>query len=239
MNYGCLLTLTNDDTDRFFRVLLGEGEDNAAVIEDIRAASRIRQIEARSMIITQDSSDNDVFCLLNGEAKAVLYSDDGHEIWLDDFQPGDFFGEMAVLTGEQRSSSVVAKTKATVAVFRAEDFLKLMRRHGAFSIAVARWLAERVRHTTQRMFELSALSVTGRVYAELLRGAQPVEAEENVKRVIRPAPSMTELAHQVNSTRESVSRTINDLERKGLIARRDDTIVIFAPTELVVQSSGR
>lgn len=239
MNQGCLLTLMNDNTDRFFRALLGESEDNVAVVEDIRAASKIRQIKARSMIITQDSSDNDIFCLLNGKVKAVLYSGEGHEIWLDDFQPGDFFGEMAVLTGERRSSSVVAQTKVTVAVFRAEDFLKLMRRHGAFSIAVARWLAERVRHTTQRMFELSALSVTGRVYAELMRGAQPVEAGNNAERVIRPAPSMVELARQVNSTRESVSRTINDLERRGLIVRRDDSIVIFTPAKLAVQSSSQ
>lgn len=226
----------NDDTDRLFRTLLGEGEDVVAVIEDIRAASRTVQIESRSLIITQDNSDNDVFYLLEGKAKAVLYSEEGHEIWLDDFQPGDFFGEIAVLTGEQRSSSVVAKTKATVAVFRAEDFLGLMQRHSTFSIAVARWLAERVRHTTQRMFELSALSVTGRVYAELLRGARSAALIDGIERTIRPAPSITELAHQVNSTRESVSRTINDLERRGLIARRDDAIIIFTPAELAVQS---
>lgn len=228
-----------DEVDKFFQELLGAQGLDVAVIEEIQAAGRVSKYDARSTIITQENSDNDVFYLLSGKATAVIYSSEGHEIWLGDYQQGDFFGEMAALTGEGRSASVVARTEVTVAVFSAEDFLNLMRRHGAFGTGVARSLAVRARHSAQRMFELSTLSVSGRVYAELLREAKPIVAGGASGNAIQPAPSLAELARRVNSTRESVSRTISDLERKGVVQRRDDIIVVLTPDEIALLASRR
>ena len=67
----------------------------------------------------------------------------------------------------------------------------------------------------RRMVERTTLSATGRIYAELLR-----QANEADGRTIRPLPTMSELALIVQSTRETVSRTINDLERRGYIDRK-------------------
>ena len=67
----------------------------------------------------------------------------------------------------------------------------------------------------------------GRVHAELLRLARLADG-----RVIRPAPVLAKLAVRVQSTRETVSRTINALERRGIIRRERDALVIVAPHRL-------
>jgi predicted transcriptional regulator len=43
---------------------------------------------------------------------------------------------------------------------------------------------------------------------------------------------LTSLAVRVNSTRETVSRSINALERRGIIRREADTLIIVAPHRL-------
>ncbi|MCG8506943.1 MAG: Crp/Fnr family transcriptional regulator [Sphingomonadales bacterium] len=205
---------------------------DSGVLAAVQAAAKLRNFSAKQIIVGQDGADKDVFCLLKGQARAVVYSSEGHEIWLDDFGPGDLFGEMAALTDMHRSADIVAASNVAVAVFAARDFITLMEEFGEFGLAVSRRLVERIRHTTQRMFELSVLSAPGRVYAELLRAAEHGNLEGSEIREIRPVPQITELARRINSTRETVSRTINDLERRGLVIRERGAMTILAPKQL-------
>ena len=85
-------------------------------------------------------------------------------------------------------------------------------------------MSSRIIARSRRMIERTTLSATGRIYAALLR-----QAGEGDGRTIRPVPTMTELALIVQSTRETVSRTINDLERRGYITRDKDALMIVAP----------
>ncbi|WP_369697150.1 helix-turn-helix domain-containing protein [Maricaulis maris] len=55
---------------------------------------------------------------------------------------------------------------------------------------------------------------------------------DGTARVIEPAPSMKELALRVNSTRETASRTINDLQRKGLLKKLTSRIELVDPDQL-------
>lgn len=224
--------MVNDVADELSGLSRLVGGD-AEILSAVQTAAKIRKFSAKQIIVGQDEPDSDVFCVLEGEARAVVYSTEGHEIWLDDFGPGDLFGEMAALAGTPRSADIVAASNVVVAIFAAHDFITLLERHGTLALAVSRRLVERIRHTTQRMFELSVLSAPGRVYAELLRSAADKDARSE-RRVIRPVPQITELARRVNSTRETVSRTINDLERRGLVIRESGAMTILAPRQLGV-----
>jgi DNA-binding GntR family transcriptional regulator len=62
------------------------------------------------------------------------------------------------------------------------------------------------------------------VHAELLR-----QAREATDLTIRPAPILSELAVRVGSTRETVSRAVNALERRGIIRREAGALVVVSP----------
>ncbi len=49
---------------------------------------------------------------------------------------------------------------------------------------------------------------------------------------MRPAPVLAAMAVRVLSTRETVSRTINALERRGIIRREADALIVVAPHRL-------
>ncbi|WP_417495297.1 Crp/Fnr family transcriptional regulator [Maricaulis sp.] len=202
--------------------------------QDARAAlvarAEIRRFPAGASIIAQDDQGDQVFLVLDGTARVVLLSEGGQEIWLDTLQAGTIIGELAALTDRRRTSEIIAETGCELASYPAGVFLELLQQYGDLGLALARILAHRVHHTTQRMFELSALSAPGRIYAEILRMSECSKAGPT--RVIRPIPSLTAIALRVNTTRETVSRTVSNLERRGMLMRRPDAFELVDPDHL-------
>jgi CRP-like cAMP-binding protein len=102
--------------------------------------------------------------------------------------------------------------------------------YGAVARAINRQLAGRLEALRKRMIEATLLSVSGRLCAELLRRSAASE-----DRTIRPMPVMAELAVSVRSTRETVSRAVSVLEKRGLVRRVEGGLAIVAPHRLEEQ----
>ena len=70
-----------------------------------------RRSAARSTTIMAagDATDS-LYIVLSGRLKVMMSDADGKEVILSILGPGEFFGEMALLTGDARSATVVAKT---------------------------------------------------------------------------------------------------------------------------------
>lgn len=165
-----------------------------------------------------------VFLLIEGRAQAVVYSAQGQLVLLDTYAAGDIFGEVDVVGTTSAWDQVIAVTPVDSGRLRQQDFVMLLESHPSLAMAVLRQVTARLSRTARRMIERTTLSATGRIYAELLR-----QANEADGRTVRPLPTMSELALIVQSTRETVSRTINDLERRGYITRDKDALMIVAP----------
>ena len=75
-----------------------------------------------SYIVYVDDPGPSIMFILDGTVKITLVSSEGKEIVLAHLNAGDFFGEIALLTGEDRSANVVASTDCTVLILAAEDF---------------------------------------------------------------------------------------------------------------------
>ena len=110
-----------------------------------------------------------------------------------------------------------------MAVFLTPEFLALAERHGCVGLALSRSLLRQLRAATERMVERTTLSAFGRIYAELLRLADLGDG-----RTLQPAPVLAALATRVQTTRETASRAVSALERRGVIRREGDALIIVA-----------
>ena len=182
---------------------------------------------AKAVIIKQGDKPEATFLLLTGCARALTYGLEGQVVLLYELSPGDFFGAIAQDKPLPEEADVVAIEDVRAALFRALDFLVLIETHACIGLAVSRTLLKRLRATSVKMMERATLTAPGRVHAELLRLARVGDG-----RTVRPAPVLAALAVRVHSTRETVSRAINALERRGIIRREDDALVIVAPHRL-------
>lgn len=89
-----------------------------------------------------------------------------------------------------------------------------------------------MRRLTERLFELSALNVSGRLHCELLRLAKLSAADL----VVEPAPTHAELANRIGSHREAVTRELRFLTDRMIIStqRRRLTILDLPQLEHIV-----
>ena len=203
------------------RAAFGCSDEIARVIDGL---TQLVHTDPDGTILYAGESAPYVFLLLQGRAQAVVYSAQGQLVLLDTYAEGDLFGEVDIVGTTTAWDQVIAVTAVDSGRLRQQDFVMLLESHPSLAMAVLRQVTARLSRTARRMVERSTLSATGRIYAELLR-----QAGEGDGRTIRPVPTMTELALIVQSTRETVSRTINDLEHRGYITRDKDALMIVAP----------
>ncbi|WP_262693873.1 Crp/Fnr family transcriptional regulator [Kordiimonas aquimaris] len=205
--------------------------DDPDVLADLSILSTQSTYLAGSMIVAEGDTDDSVFFILTGEARALRYSVSGVEVFIDSFTSGDLIGEMAVLGDGMRTADIYALTDVRLMVFSGPTFIGLMEKHGKIGLRVSRLLAARIQQTTRRMFEQSTLSSKGRVYAELMRLAQPQSEAEVLK--ITDAPSISDIAKKLGVARETVSRTVNGLKDDAILEKRGTDIFITNPQVLV------
>jgi branched-chain amino acid transport system substrate-binding protein len=87
-------------------------------------------------IVRQSESGDSMFFVRNGEVKVMLEKH-GLVKEVARIGPGNYFGEMALLTGESRTATVIAITDTEVFVLRKEPFSEVLLRNAAIANIIA------------------------------------------------------------------------------------------------------
>jgi CRP/FNR family cyclic AMP-dependent transcriptional regulator len=196
-----------------------------AAVKALDARCEWRRVAAKQWVIDYQDDGMDVFFVVAGSVRVLIYAKSGREVILADLEAGGFFGELAPIDGHPRSASVLAMTDAVVATMPGAVFLEVLRDQPDVSMYVLKLLAERVRALDNRVLEYSTLDVPHRVACELLRLARPDPDHPN-RGILAPAPTQSELAARVSTSREGVVREMKALERAGYLKRARDSIIL-------------
>jgi CRP-like cAMP-binding protein len=188
---------------------------------------RLRDFPLRSVIVRQGDRITTLYVIAAGRAHAIVYSLDGQIVLLHEYLSGDFFGVVSPPYSAIHDADVVAVDEVCSFLLDGSVLALLAEQHGCIGLALLKAMVDRLQQTQSRMYEHVALSAIGRVHAELLR-----RARQSADLTIRPAPVLADLALQVSTTRETASRAVNALERRGIIRRDADRLVVVAPHRL-------
>jgi len=223
--------VTTPDTGRRlgdFGLLEGLTEPERRAIEQ---RCHRRTYARNETILDKGSQSREVFFVLKGSVSVITFSPAGREVTLAAVKAGDFFGELAAIDAQPRSASVTAIEKSEIAIMPPDIFLDLLKNHAAVSFQMMTRLARMVRASGLRILELSTLQAAQRVYAELLRMAQPDAAVPGLW-VVRPLPPMHEIASMTSTTRETVNRAISQLYPGGILKRKGRNLYIMDRAKL-------
>jgi CRP/FNR family transcriptional regulator, cyclic AMP receptor protein len=195
----------------------------------VKADLRIRQYAKRDIVLQKGAPGDSLLFLLTGSLQVVDVTEDGRAIGLRLLQPGDFFGEIAVINGSMRSASVVALTSVLVALLPRATALYLFSHSPSVANQMLRFLAEKVQRDSEFRALLSIHNTSRRIYSflNLLK-----EKKEGDLQVVENLPTHQDIANMINTSRETVTRALLALAQQGIIEKGGHRIIIVKPDAL-------
>src|SRR4028119_478642 len=195
------------------------------IVEKAIAHVVTRSHPANQVIVLENDWGSSVYFILNGWAKIRTYNLDGKEVTLNILGQGELFGEMAALDEVPRSTDVITLTTTMVGSMPAQDFVKLIKTEPLAGLRLAQLMAKRLRQVNRRL-RLRESDSTSRVADTLLF---MVEGQGKSKEQGTEIPNLPhrELSSLSGLARETVTRVLAKLEKKGLIVREHD--IMFIP----------
>ena len=203
-----------------------------AAIEPVAQSCLWRRYDAGEQIVGYQDSSTDVYFLLAGKARAIIYSPEGKAVIFADLQPGMMFGEIAAIDRKPRSASIEGLEPCTIASLSTDKFESLMLSEPSVAVATLRHVTADVRRLSERVFEFSTMVVQNRIHAELLRLAGEA-GQQHAEVVLTPAPSLSDIANRISTHREAVSRELSRLSAIGLLRREGGDLRITNLAKLV------
>ncbi len=168
------------------------------------------------LFVAGDACDR-LFLLNSGRVKICVVGPGGRHCLFHIVEPGEIFGEAALL-GErtwQSSAEVLERASITMAPVRSAE--RHARRHPEFWTSFAPLLLKRMRYLEQQVQWVSFLEVEQRIARLMLRWAESHGLQDGG---LELHLSQRDLAGMVGATRETTSSALNRLQRDGCIQIR-------------------
>jgi CRP-like cAMP-binding protein len=200
---------------------------------ELETISRILYVNTyhRGQLIFQEGEDgNALFVVLKGRVKVCLYDEEGREYVLDVIGKDGFFGELALIDELPRSANAIAMEASDLLIVRRADFTKLLMENPSISVNILKVLAGRLRVADERIKWLAFLNVEGRILKYLLEIGSRLGIRMKDYIIIERGPSQIEIANSCGCSRETVSRMISSLVKKGVISVRRRQYTLYPGT---------
>jgi CRP/FNR family cyclic AMP-dependent transcriptional regulator len=204
-------------------VLFGglSADERAAIV----ARARIRIVDAGETVFAIGSPGDQMMALLRGTIRISVPSSEGKELSLAIIQPGEVFGELAVLDGKERSADAIAENACTLAILDRHDILSFFERNPSAWPKLVKVLCQRLRHTDQVFAEVALLQLPARLARSMLR-LLDLHSTSAPGKTPTIRFSQRELANMVGGTRESVNRCLRNWQRNGIVQITEGAIII-------------
>lgn len=94
---------------------------------------------------------DEMFIIISGKVNICIYDENGeNERVVATLGSGDYFGEMALLTGETRSASVITTEECETFVLDKKDFDVILEKFPSISLSMGKIVSKRLRETLQK-----------------------------------------------------------------------------------------
>ena len=171
-----------------------------------------RRYQCGELIFLEGDPSAGLHLVAEGLCKVYHVSAGGREQVLAILEPGDSCNEVPVVDGGPNPASLAAVADSSLWIISQDALTRLRQQYPILNEIIIQSLATRCRQLVQRVYNLSFLSVTGRLAAFLLQHAGEHETLD------RRRWTQDEMAAQLGTVREMVSRALRELQEAELVA---------------------
>jgi CRP/FNR family cyclic AMP-dependent transcriptional regulator len=185
----------------------------------------VRYFEAGQLIFSEGEACAGLWIIETGKVRIFKSSPSGREQVLAIEGPGSSVAELPVFDGGRYPASAAPVNEAKLLFISKEDFQSLCLKHPEVALKVLRIVGRRLRGLVGIIEELSFTTVRHRLISLLVRTAKEGNrTSEGVE--ITLAENQQELAAQMGTVRELISRNLSRLQAENLILVEGRKIVI-------------
>jgi len=192
----------------------------SAVGSELFDGARPLRLAAEQMLFLAGDAGDGCYLVDQGLLKVTMLSSSGSERILAILGPGALVGELSMIDGAPRSTSVCAVRDSELRFLSRERFHDVADRNPDVYRQIVVTLARRLRDTNAVVAAASFLTLKGRVARALLNLAEAFGHDVGGGRiVIRQKVGQSDLAAMTGIARENVSRVLNEWKRSRIVSR--------------------
>lgn len=184
-----------------------------------------------NIVFAQGDEPDALYGVIAGRVRISASAKSGQEVFLSLMEPGDTFGEIAVMDGLPRTASATAVESTTLVAIRRADFIDLLNNEPVVTQHVLRLLCQRLRWTSELVEESAFLDGAARVAKRLMTLAALHGRRDAANRIALQI-SQDELAHFLGISRQIVNQHLRDWQRDRWVALGRGRITILDATAL-------
>jgi CRP/FNR family transcriptional regulator, cyclic AMP receptor protein len=195
-----------------------------SILEQVADLASRRTYKSGAVVFLRGDPGDSLYGVVTGRVRISASTPGGKEIFLNIMEPGDAFGEIALLDGEPRTAAATTLSPTELIVIQRDQFLALLQREPKLAVHLIKLLCRRVRWTSEQMEDSSLLTAPARLAKRLLSlasshgRATPAGAELKL--------SQEELAQFLGLSRQIVNKHLQTWKRKEWISLARGRVVI-------------
>ena len=184
----------------------------------ILASRTVRKLfSSGELLFSEGEPCNGLHIIARGKVRIFKSSISGREQVLAMNTPGESVAELPVFDGGPFPASAVATEDTEIAYISRRDFQAYCMEHPDVALKVLQVVGTRLRHLVGIIEELSFTTIRQRLISTLLKLAQS-EGRKTIRGIEFQLPSShQELANQLGTVRELISRNLMRLQAEGLL----------------------
>jgi CRP-like cAMP-binding protein len=187
---------------------------------------QLTEVRRRRVVYLPGDPGTSIFFVNGGRVKISKVTRDGKELTLAYRGPGDVFGELVLIDGGPREEMAEAMENALISEIDRAEFEKLVQKEGIIGFRLTKIVAQRRRDVENKIEQLIFKDVNAKLAELLLRLAAEYGVDDSRGTLVSLKITHQEMANLIGSTRETVSLTLSQFKRKGLIQTEGRKVIL-------------
>jgi CRP-like cAMP-binding protein len=195
-----------------------------ATLDRIAALATQRGYRRGEIVFSAGDPGDALYGVVTGRIRISAGTAEGREIFLNVMEPGDTFGEIALLDGGTRTATATATEPAELVSIRREPLFELLEREPKAALELLRLCGERLRWTSGLLEDAALLDAPARLAKRLLSLGEQHGEDGAGGRLVRI--SQEDLSNFLGVSRQAVNERLQDWKAKGWVALGRGTVTV-------------
>jgi CRP-like cAMP-binding protein len=191
-----------------------------------------RRFRRGQVVFQKGDTGSSMMAVLSGRVRISAVNSEGKEITLNVINPGQVFGEIALLDGQPRSADAGAIEDTLLLVLERRNFMPFLTGNQDLVSRLLAVLCERLRSTSMALEQIALFDLEARLARLILKLAADYGRPTADGTRIELKLSQRDISNLVASSRESVNKQLGEWREDGVLTFENGYIVLHRQEEL-------